>query len=33
VSLDGVLGNDIARTGIIRLDATNGIFSVESRER
>jgi len=33
VNLDGVLGNDIARTGIIRLDATNGIFSVENRER
>lgn len=33
VNLDGVLGNDIARTGVIRLDAANGIFSVETSDR
>src|SRR6266550_577368 len=33
VNLDGVLGNDIARTGVVRLDAANGIFSVEARSR
>jgi len=33
VNLDGVLGNDIARTGVIRLDAANGVFSVENRAR
>jgi hypothetical protein len=29
VNLDGVLGSDIGRTGIVRIDAENGIFSVE----
>jgi hypothetical protein len=28
VSLDGVLGADVARAGVVRLDPTNGIFSV-----
>lgn len=30
VSLDGVLGSDIGRTGVVQIDATNGIFSVEA---
>ncbi|MBA3644874.1 MAG: aspartyl protease family protein [Gemmatimonadaceae bacterium] len=29
VSLDGVLGADVARAGTVRIDATNGIFSVD----
>ena len=29
VSLDGVLGADISRVGVVRMDATNGIFSVD----
>ena len=29
VNLDGVLGSDIGRTGIVQIDALNGIFSVE----
>jgi len=29
VSLDGVLGADVSRAGIVRLDATNGIFAVD----
>lgn len=29
VSLDGVLGADVTRGGIVRLDATNGIFAVD----
>jgi hypothetical protein len=29
VSLDGVLGSDASRAGIVRLDATNGVFSVD----
>lgn len=29
VSLDGVLGADASRAGVVRLDATNGIFSVD----
>ena len=29
VSLDGVLGADVARAGVIRMDATNGIFAVD----
>jgi hypothetical protein len=28
VSLDGVLGSDVLRLGVVRLDATNGVFSV-----
>ncbi len=30
VNLDGVLGSDIGRTGIVQIDALNGIFSVEA---
>lgn len=29
VSLDGVLGADVTRAGVVRLDATNGIFAVD----
>jgi predicted aspartyl protease len=29
VNVDGVLGSDIGRTGVVRIDATNGIFSIE----
>jgi hypothetical protein len=29
VSLDGVLGSDVSRVGIVRLDATNGVYSVD----
>jgi hypothetical protein len=28
VLLDGVLGSDVSRVGVVRLDATNGVFSV-----
>lgn len=28
VSLDGVLGSDVLRLGVVRMDATNGIFSL-----
>ena len=30
VTLDGVLGGDIGRTGVVKIDATNGVFSVEA---
>ena len=33
VSLDGVLGADVFRAGVVRLDATNGIFSVDEDQR
>ncbi|MDQ6717945.1 MAG: retroviral-like aspartic protease family protein [Gemmatimonadota bacterium] len=33
VSLDGVLGADISRVGVVRMDATNGIFSVDEGVR
>lgn len=29
VSLDGVLGADVLRAGVVRIDATNGIFAVD----
>jgi hypothetical protein len=29
VSLDGVLGSDVGRGGIVRIDATNGLFLLE----
>lgn len=29
VSLDGVLGSDVGRGGIVRIDATNGVFALE----
>ena len=30
VNLDGVLGSDVGRTGIVLIDAANGVFSIES---
>lgn len=33
VNLDGVLGSDIGRTGVVQIDAANGIFSVEAPSR
>jgi hypothetical protein len=30
VNVDGVLGSDIGRTGVVQIDATNGIFSIEA---
>ena len=33
VALDGVLGSDVARAGVVRMDATNGIFSVNEGVR
>lgn len=33
VSLDGVLGADVTRAGIVRMDATNGIFAVDEGVR
>jgi hypothetical protein len=30
VNLDGVLGSDVGRTGVVQIDATNGIFSIEA---
>ncbi len=30
VNLDGVLGSDIGRSGVVQIDATNGTFSVET---
>ncbi len=30
VSLDGILGADVTRAGVVRLDATNGIFSINA---
>ena len=33
VNLDGVLGSDIGRSGVVRIDATNGTFNVEAAAR
>ncbi|HMI49109.1 MAG TPA: aspartyl protease family protein [Gemmatimonadaceae bacterium] len=33
INTDGILGSDIARFGKIRIDATNGVFSVGDKER
>jgi hypothetical protein len=33
VSLDGVLGSDVGRSGVVRIDATNGLFSLEAAVR
>jgi hypothetical protein len=33
VSLDGVLGSDIGRSGVVRIDATNGLFVLEAQRR
>jgi predicted aspartyl protease len=30
VTLDGVLGSDIGRTGVVQIDAVNGVFSIEA---
>lgn len=30
VSLDGVLGSDVGRSGVVRIDATNGLFLLEA---
>jgi hypothetical protein len=30
ISLDGVLGSDIGRTGVVQIDATNGVFSIDA---
>jgi hypothetical protein len=30
VSLDGILGSDVGRSGTVRIDATNGLFLLES---
>ena len=31
VPLDGVLGSDVGKTGTVRIDATNGLFLLESQ--
>jgi hypothetical protein len=31
-SLDGVLGGDVWNSGIVRIDMTNGIFSIRRRQ-
>jgi len=33
VALDGVLGSDIGKGGIVRIDATNGLFVLEPRPK
>ena len=33
VSLDGVLGSDVGKNGTVRVDATNGLFLLESSRR
>ena len=30
VNLDGVLGSDVGRTGVVLIDAANGVFSIET---
>jgi hypothetical protein len=30
VSLDGILGSDVGKSGTVRIDATNGLFLLES---
>jgi hypothetical protein len=30
VTLDGVLGSDIGRPGLVQIDAVNGVFSIEA---
>jgi len=32
VSLDGILGSDVGRSGLVRIDATNGLFLLEPPE-
>jgi clan AA aspartic protease (TIGR02281 family) len=31
VTLDGILGSDVGRGGVVRIDATNGVFAFSSR--
>jgi hypothetical protein len=31
VPLDGVIGSDVGRSGVVRIDATNGLFLLESQ--
>lgn len=33
VSLDGVIGSDIGKGGVVRIDATNGLFLIEEARR
>lgn len=33
VSLDGILGSDVGRSGTVRIDATNGLFLLQSSRR
>jgi hypothetical protein len=30
VTLDGVLGSDIGKTGVVQIDAVNGVFSIDA---
>lgn len=30
IMLDGVLGSDVGRTGVVQIDATNGVFSIDA---
>ena len=30
ITLDGVLGSDVGRTGVVQIDATNGVFSIDA---
>ena len=30
ITLDGVLGSDIGRTGVVQIDAVNGVFSIDA---
>ncbi len=30
ITLDGVLGSDIGKTGVVQIDATNGVFSIDA---
>jgi hypothetical protein len=29
VTLDGILGSDVGKGGVVRIDATNGLFQLE----
>jgi hypothetical protein len=33
VSLDGILGSDVGKSGLVRIDATNGLFLLEPPDR
>jgi len=33
VRLDGIFGSDIGKTGVVRIDATNGLFMIEESQR